>query len=71
MLWFFSALIFVFRYTENAWDVISKLPSYGSKYKTQYIEATHILKAIIDQGPTGLAQRIIAKAGIDTAKMDK
>lgn len=62
--------LLLLRYTENAFNAIAKLPAYGTKYKTQNIEATHILKAILDEGPTGLAQRIVTKAGVDAAKLD-
>lgn len=50
-------------YTEKAWENIAKLPGYGDKYGTQFLEATHILRSLLDDGPAGLAQRILFKAG--------
>lgn len=58
-------------YTENAYLSITRLPQYADRYKTQYIEATHILKSIIDEGPNGLAQRAIAKAGVNTTSLNE
>ena len=57
-------------YTEKAWQAVSNLPQYGDKYSTQSLEATHLLKSLIDEGPAGLAQRIFVKAGIDTGLLD-
>lgn len=58
-------------YTESAWDAVAKLPQYGDKYSAQSLEASHLLKALFDAGPSGLTQRIIAKAGVDIAVVDK
>ena len=52
-------------YTEKAWDAISKLPQYGDRFSTQHLEATHLLHGLLDEGPGGLTQRILAKAGLD------
>lgn len=57
-------------YTEKAWDVIAKLPQYGDKYSAQSLEATHLLKSLLDEGPGGLTHRIFHKAGIDTKAVD-
>lgn len=56
-------------YTENAFQSIIRLPQYADKYKTQYIEATHILKSILEEGPTGIAQRAITKVGVNPIKL--
>ena len=58
-------------YTEKAWDAIAKLPQYADKYSTQYVEATHVLRALLDEGADGLAQRIIFKAGGDGKMLEK
>jgi hypothetical protein len=58
-------------YTENAYLSITRLPMYADKYKTQHIEATHILKSILEEGPTGLAQRALTKAGINAANLNE
>jgi len=59
------------RYTEKAWDCVAKLPQYCEKYSTQYVEATHLLKSILDEGPGGLGQRILVKAGVDVGKIER
>lgn len=58
-------------YTEKAWDAIAKLPQYAKKYSTQYAEASLVLRGLLDDGPAGLAQRVIQKAGADYAIIDK
>lgn len=57
-------------YTEKAWDSIAKLPQYADQYSTQNLEATHLLRALLDEGPSGLAQRVISKAGVDCSSVD-
>jgi len=52
-------------YTEKAWDAIAKLPQYGDKYSAQSLEAPHLLRSLLDEGPGGLTQRILSKAGVD------
>jgi Clp amino terminal domain, pathogenicity island component len=59
------------RYTEAAWEAIAKLPQYADKYSTQYVEAHHMLKALLDDGKSALASRIIAKAGVDVVVIEK
>jgi ATP-dependent Clp protease ATP-binding subunit ClpB len=60
-----------FDQTEKAWDAIAKLPQISDQYSAQYLEATHILKSLLDEGPGGLAQRIITKAGVDPTVVAK
>jgi len=57
-------------YTEKAWDSIAKLPQYADKYSTQYVEAPLLLKALIGEGPGGLAHRILTKVGLDPKSID-
>lgn len=57
-------------YTEKAWDAIAKLPQYAKKYSTQYAEASLVLRGLLDDGPSGLAQRVIQKAGINYEKIE-
>jgi ATP-dependent Clp protease ATP-binding subunit ClpB len=58
-------------YTEAAWNSIQKLPGYGDKYGAQFVEAIHLLKSLLDDGPSGLTQRILFKAGVDSKAIDK
>eukprot|EP00598_Pedospumella_elongata_P011640 CAMPEP_0185007566 /NCGR_PEP_ID=MMETSP1098-20130426/87435_1 /TAXON_ID=89044 /ORGANISM="Spumella elongata, Strain CCAP 955/1" /LENGTH=889 /DNA_ID=CAMNT_0027535913 /DNA_START=138 /DNA_END=2807 /DNA_ORIENTATION=- len=57
-------------YTEKAWEAIAKLPQYGNKYSAQVMESTHLLRALLDEGPGGLTQRVLAKAGVDINDID-
>ena len=58
-------------YTEKAWDAVSKVPQYADKYSNQMVEATHLLRALFDEGGEGLTQRILQKADIDKKILDK
>jgi ATP-dependent Clp protease ATP-binding subunit ClpB len=58
-------------YTEKAWDSIAKLPQFADKYSTQSLEASHLLRSLIDEGPSGISQRILSKAGIDCIDFEK
>ena len=58
-------------YTEKAWDAIGKLPAYAKKYSTQSAEAALVLRALCDEGPSGLAQRVIKQAGVEYKNMDQ
>ena len=40
------------------------------QYSTQYAEASLLLRAILDEGPSGLAQRALAQAGLDVKMID-
>ena len=57
-------------YTEKAWESVGKLPGYAKKYNTQYAEASLLLRAILDEGPSGLAQRVIKQAGLEYNNVD-
>eukprot|EP00349_Pseudokeronopsis_sp_Brazil_P004476 CAMPEP_0202964930 /NCGR_PEP_ID=MMETSP1396-20130829/9054_1 /ASSEMBLY_ACC=CAM_ASM_000872 /TAXON_ID= /ORGANISM="Pseudokeronopsis sp., Strain Brazil" /LENGTH=924 /DNA_ID=CAMNT_0049687455 /DNA_START=238 /DNA_END=3012 /DNA_ORIENTATION=- len=57
-------------YTEKAFEALVKLPQYGDNYKNQRLEALHLLKALHDAGPSGLAQRILSKAGVNPQTFD-
>ena len=57
-------------YTEMAWESIAKLPSYASKYQTQYVDGPLILRSLLDDGPNGITQRILTKAGVRTTELD-
>jgi ATP-dependent Clp protease ATP-binding subunit ClpB len=57
-------------YTEKAWNSISNLPQYADRYGAQALESTHLFKAMLDDGPAGLAQRILSKAGVNVAQLD-
>jgi len=59
------------RYTEKAWEALTKLPMYAEKYKVQYIEAPLILKGLLDDGPGGLTQRILIKSGTDVKRLER
>ena len=57
-------------YTESAWGCMAKLPQYCDMYSNQMVEATHLLKALLDEGADGLAQRVLQKAGLDATTVD-
>ncbi|ANQ06930.1 ATP-dependent Clp protease subunit [Plasmodium coatneyi] len=53
-------------YTEKAWEAITTLNKIGEKYESAYVEAEMLLLALLNDGPEGLAQRILKESGIDT-----
>ena len=58
-------------YTEKAWSSIAKLPNIADNYRHQYLESSHILKSILDDGPGGLAQRALKdKCGVDLPTLE-
>lgn len=57
-------------YTEKAWDAITRLPQLASRYESQFVDTEHLLKALLDEGPGGLANRIFFKAGAQTSKLE-
>mmetsp|Transcript_38586 Transcript_38586/g.49225 ORF Transcript_38586/g.49225 Transcript_38586/m.49225 type:complete len:958 (-) Transcript_38586:264-3137(-) len=58
-------------YTEKAFEAVSKLTKLADKAEVQIVESELLLKALLDEGPNGLAQRIIYKAGGDSAALIK
>ena len=57
-------------YTEMAWEAIAKLPSYATKYQTQYMESPLLLRSLIDEGPSSITHRILSKAGVRVDEVD-
>jgi ATP-dependent Clp protease ATP-binding subunit ClpB len=57
------------KYTEAAWSHIANLPNYADKYSTPSLDTTHVFHSILSEGPGGIGQRIIAKAGADAPAM--
>ncbi|CEM23017.1 unnamed protein product [Vitrella brassicaformis CCMP3155] len=58
-------------YTEKAWDAMSQLNQVADKYQSGYVEAEMLLKALLDEGPDGLAQRILFKAGANVKTLQE
>ncbi|CAM9557357.1 unnamed protein product, partial [Discosporangium mesarthrocarpum] len=56
-------------FTEKAWGVVSRLPSLADANKAQKVETELLLKSLLDEGPQGLTQRILFKAGADTSRL--
>jgi len=58
-------------YTEKAFEAVSKLTRLADAAQAQIVEAELLLKALLEEGPEGLAQRIIFKAGGDAAQLSR
>jgi ATP-dependent Clp protease ATP-binding subunit ClpB len=58
-------------YTEKAWEALNRVPTAMDRYGAQKVEAYHILFGLLQEGPNGLAQRIVSKAGLDPKKLIK
>jgi len=62
-------------FTEKAWDAVARLPSLADENSAQMVESELLLKSLLNEGPQGLANRILYKAGADVpgleAELDK
>nr|CEL64849.1 TPA: Chaperone protein ClpB, related [Neospora caninum Liverpool] len=58
-------------YTEKAWEAMGALGELADKLESGYVEAEMLLKALLDDGPDGLATQIFSKAGVDVPKMQE
>lgn len=58
-------------YTEKSWEAINRLPQLMDKHGLQAIEAPLILYSLLEEGPNGLAQRIVSKAGLKPEEVSK
>ncbi|KFG57966.1 putative ClpB [Toxoplasma gondii RUB] len=58
-------------YTEKAWEAMGALGELADKLESGYVEAEMLLKALLDDGPDGLATQIFSKAGADVPKMQE
>jgi len=56
-------------FTGMAWDAIQKMPTIAEGAQQQSVEAEMLLKALLDQGDKGVAQRLITEAGADPGAM--
>ena len=57
-------------HTERSWEAISRLPQYAQTQNFATIEPELLLKSILDEGNTGLAQRILSRAGLDIKDLE-
>eukprot|EP00274_Cyanoptyche_gloeocystis_P006245 CAMPEP_0196652498 /NCGR_PEP_ID=MMETSP1086-20130531/1829_1 /TAXON_ID=77921 /ORGANISM="Cyanoptyche gloeocystis , Strain SAG4.97" /LENGTH=886 /DNA_ID=CAMNT_0041983089 /DNA_START=411 /DNA_END=3071 /DNA_ORIENTATION=- len=56
-------------FTEKAFEAIAKAPEVAKSRDQQVVESEHLLMALLDQGPSGLAYRIFTKAGANVEKL--
>ncbi|KAG5184953.1 ATPase [Tribonema minus] len=63
------------QFTEKAWDAVARLPSLADENSAQMVESELLLKSLLNEGPQGLANRLLYKAGADVpgleAELDK
>jgi ATP-dependent Clp protease ATP-binding subunit ClpB len=55
------------KFTEQAWDAIVKSQEVARRYKNQYLEAEHLILALLEE--EGLAQTILERANIDIPRL--
>jgi len=56
------------KFTEQAWDAIVKSQDVARRFKNQYLEAEHVILALLEENE-GLTQKIITRANIDLARL--
>jgi ATP-dependent Clp protease ATP-binding subunit ClpB len=57
-------------FSGKGWEAVNKATEYVSKHKQPSFEAPHLLKALMDDGPNGITQRIMKQVGITPADVD-
>jgi ATP-dependent Clp protease ATP-binding subunit ClpB len=57
-------------FTDKAWEAVSKVPQIADASGVQTVEAELLLKAVLAEGPQGLASRILFKAGVDVKSLE-
>ncbi|CDI80010.1 heat shock protein, putative [Eimeria acervulina] len=58
-------------YTEKAWEAMSALGSIADKHESAYVEAEMLLLALLQDGPEGLAQRVLTRAGVSVEPLQQ
>ncbi|CDJ40576.1 hypothetical protein ETH_00020065 [Eimeria tenella] len=56
-------------YTEKAWEAMGALGSIADKHESAYVEAEMLLLALLQDGPEGLAHRVLSRAGVSVEKL--
>jgi len=56
-------------YTEKAWAAIVQLPQIADRLQCQTVEAELLLSALLNEGPSGLAWRVLDDAGVDAKEV--
>ncbi|MGD1806299.1 ATP-binding protein [Dapis sp. BLCC M126] len=57
------------KFTEKAWEAISRTPDIAKASQNQEIETEHLMKALLEQN--GLATSLFNKAGVSTTKVQE
>jgi ATP-dependent Clp protease ATP-binding subunit ClpB len=57
-------------FSGKSWEAINKATKIVANYNQQSLEAAHILKALLDDGASGVAHRIIKQAGVNPNDVD-
>ncbi|KAL8451591.1 hypothetical protein Emed_001940 [Eimeria media] len=56
-------------YTEKAWEAMGALGTIADKYESAFVEAEMLLLALLQDGPEGLAHRVLSRAGVSVDKL--
>ncbi|XP_026192859.1 uncharacterized protein LOC34619119 [Cyclospora cayetanensis] len=56
-------------YTEKAWEAMGALGSIADKHESAYVEAEMLLLALLQDGPEGLAYRVLTRAGVSVEQL--
>jgi hypothetical protein len=57
-------------FSGKGWEAVNKATEYVAKHRQPSFEAPHLLKALMDDGPNGITQRIMKQAGITPSEID-
>lgn len=57
-------------FSGKAWEAVNRATRVVGNFNSPSLEATHILKALLEDGSTGVAQRILRQAGVNANQLD-
>ena len=57
-------------FTNLAWEAVQKLPALADGAGQQTVEAELLLKALLLQGKSGMACRLLSKSGVDVDALE-
>lgn len=57
-------------FSGKSWEAINKATRIVGTYNQQSLEAAHILKALMEDGSSGVAHRIVKQAGVNPSDID-
>ena len=58
-------------YTEKAWSAIVRLPQLADAAKCQTVESELLMKALVEDPPSSISQKVLTEASVDPARLKR